>query len=159
MAALLVSVRSSAEAATALAGGAHVLDVKEPSRGPLGMAAPAVWRAVRDRAPADRPVSVALGELLDWERPGAIPPSSDDFVGICYRKLGLAGAGKLPDWPARWQFLRDSWGHGPPWIAVIYADWQIAHAPHPAEVLDVARTTGCAGLLIDTWSKGPTQPA
>ena len=33
---LLVSVRSAAEAATALAGGADLIDVKEPSRGPLG---------------------------------------------------------------------------------------------------------------------------
>ena len=33
---LLVSVRSAAEAAAALEGGAHVIDVKEPLNGALG---------------------------------------------------------------------------------------------------------------------------
>ena len=33
---LLVSVRDGREAATALAGGAEMIDAKEPSRGPLG---------------------------------------------------------------------------------------------------------------------------
>ena len=35
---LLVSVRSAAEALSALAGGADVIDVKEPNRGSLGAA-------------------------------------------------------------------------------------------------------------------------
>ena len=35
---LLVSVRSAAEAEEALAGGAALIDVKEPANGPLGKA-------------------------------------------------------------------------------------------------------------------------
>ena len=35
---LLVSVRNADEAIAALAGGAHVIDVKEPERGSLGAA-------------------------------------------------------------------------------------------------------------------------
>ena len=37
---LLVSVRSADEAEAAIAGGADVIDVKEPSHGPLGMSEP-----------------------------------------------------------------------------------------------------------------------
>ena len=52
---LLVSVRSAAEAITALEAGADVIDVKEPSRGALGAAdcetIAAVVRAVAGRAP------------------------------------------------------------------------------------------------------------
>ena len=43
---LLVSVRSAAEAEAALLGGADVIDVKEPDRGPLGRADDAVIAAV-----------------------------------------------------------------------------------------------------------------
>src|SRR5207244_7336185 len=46
MTGLLVSVRSAAEAETALAGGADVVDVKEPRRGALGPADPSVWKQV-----------------------------------------------------------------------------------------------------------------
>lgn len=158
MARLLVSVRSAAEASAALAGGAHVLDIKEPSRGPLGRADPEIWRAVHALAPADVPLSVALGELLDWERPEAVPIAPDDFAGIRFRKLGLAGAADRNDWPDRWEALRDFWGDGPSWIAVIYADWERARAPHPEAILEVALTTACAGVLIDTWSKVHPSP-
>src|SRR3712207_1522808 len=37
---LLVSVRSAAEAGTALEGGADIVDAKEPARGPLGAVDP-----------------------------------------------------------------------------------------------------------------------
>ena len=63
---LLVSVRSGVEALAALAGGADVIDVKEPSHGPLGRAEFALWREVRGRVPPTVPMSVALGELSEW---------------------------------------------------------------------------------------------
>lgn len=148
---LLVSVRSAAEALSAVAGGAAVVDVKEPDHGALGMADPSVWKLVRQVVPRDIPVSVALGELREWvDRPG-VPPSA--FEGIAFRKIGLAGAG--PRWAEDWTALRDRMGDGPAWIAVIYADWREAGAPSPDAVMAEARASGCAGVLLDTWIKGP----
>ena len=46
MTALLVSVRSAAEALTALAGGAALIDAKEPASGSLGRADDAVIRDI-----------------------------------------------------------------------------------------------------------------
>ena len=63
---LLVSVRSADEARAALAGGADVIDIKEPGRGPLGRADEATWRAVRAEVAGRVPVSAALGELAAW---------------------------------------------------------------------------------------------
>src|SRR5437870_6982957 len=79
---LLVSVRSASEAEAALAGGAHLIDVKEPGRGPLGRADDATIAAVVQRVAGRRPVSVALGELHEQGRcyPGA---------GLSYVKWGL----------------------------------------------------------------------
>src|SRR6266496_2650971 len=95
---LLVSVRSVAEALTALAGGADVIDVKEPSRGSLGAAdddtISAVVRAVNGRAP----VSAALGELVDLigSPIGDGTPTLVD--GVSLFKIGLARCRALNDW-------------------------------------------------------------
>ena len=162
MAGLLVSVRSVDEARAALAGGAAVIDVKEPDRGPLGCADFEVCRAVRRAVPPGVPVSIALGELREWQAPGRSspapgPPSPDLFAGIAYRKLGLAGAG--PDWVEAWADLRRAWGPGASWVAVAYADWARADAPHPDSVLDAAlAATDCAGVLVDTWDKTRPNP-
>ena len=45
---LLVSVRSAAEVAAALAGGADIIDAKEPSRGGLGAVDPEDLEAIAD---------------------------------------------------------------------------------------------------------------
>ncbi len=148
---LLVSVRSAVEARAAVSGGAAVVDVKEPDRGPLGMADLAVWSDVRAVVPADIRVSVALGEVKDWIDK-AVPPASA-FSGIAFRKIGLAGAGDR--WAEDWAALRLRFGGETPWIAVIYADWVEARAPEPDAVIAEARRAGCAGVLVDTWSKSP----
>ena len=59
---LLVSVRSADEVAAALEGGADIIDVKEPAKGPLGMAEAEVVAAVVDRVKGKVPVSAAMGE-------------------------------------------------------------------------------------------------
>src|SRR5437879_2488209 len=64
---LLVSVRSSEEAAAALAGGAHVIDIKEPAHGSLGRADDQTVSAVLACVAGRRPVSAALGELVDYD--------------------------------------------------------------------------------------------
>jgi uncharacterized protein (UPF0264 family) len=83
---LLVSVRNAAETAAALAGGADLIDVKEPDRGSLGAAdARQIAEVVRHVA-GRVPVSVALGELTD-----VVGQPLPDLTGVTYAKLGLAG--------------------------------------------------------------------
>jgi uncharacterized protein (UPF0264 family) len=156
MAGLLVSVRSATEAQRAVAGGAAVIDVKEPDRGPLGCADRRVWQEVRGVVPAEIPVSAALGELIEWTCTTRQPPGHAAFAGLAYRKLGLAGAG--PHWERAWDEVRARFGRGPSWIAVAYADWKRAGAPHPNSVREAALAAAdCAGILVDTWDK--TQPS
>ncbi len=155
MAGLLVSVRSADEARAAVEGGASVVDVKEPDRGPLGRADVEVWRAVRAAVPAPIPVSVALGELRD--RANDDPADDRSFAGIAFRKLGLAGSG--PGWADRWAEARRAGPSGPRWVAVAYADWSTAGAPHPDAVLAAALDADdCRGVLVDTWDKSRSSP-
>jgi len=64
---LLVSVRSVEEVSAALAGGADIIDAKEPARGSLGRVTPAVLSAIAARTPASVPLSVALGDCADLD--------------------------------------------------------------------------------------------
>lgn len=153
MAELLVSVRSAEEARRALAGGASIIDVKEPSNGSLGRASFESWREVEHVMPADFRMSVALGELPEWlggDRPEA-PPGA--FEGIRYRKVGLAGVG--PNWLEEWnELVRRLDAPGAGWFAVVYLDWEAAGAPAPRSILNAG--IDYEGVLFDTWDKSKT---
>ena len=153
MARLLVSVRSPEEALAAFEGGAEIIDVKEPSRGPLGRADTTVWKAVRTMVPLTIPVSVALGEWHEWvgER------NSPDLSGLSFWKMGLANSAEA--WASNWREIQRKWQTGPGWIAVAYADRERARSPDPEHVLDEAIDSGeCVGILIDTWDKTYPNP-
>jgi uncharacterized protein (UPF0264 family) len=86
---LLVSVRNADEAEAALAGGADLIDVKEPAAGSLGAASAITIQQVIDRVAGRRPVSAACGELHDWTAAAA-----RDFAqlrGLSFAKIGTAG--------------------------------------------------------------------
>jgi hypothetical protein len=138
-----VSVRSAAEAEVALAGGAALIDVKEPARGPLGRADAATIAAVVSAVARRRPVSAALGELLDGAE---LPPCP----GLRYVKWGLAGMGQV-DW--RQELERRLEQPGPQCVVVAYADWQCAVAPPLDDVVAFACERSGNVLLVDTHCK------
>jgi (5-formylfuran-3-yl)methyl phosphate synthase len=140
---LLVSVRSAAEARAALAGGAALIDVKEPTHGPLGRASLEVIEEVVCTIAGRCPVSAALGELV--EHRGAIPRAGLSFV-----KWGLAHR------PSRWreELTCALTALAPPQVVLTaYADWQCAQAPAPEEIFDLACAHSESVLLLDTYCK------
>jgi uncharacterized protein (UPF0264 family) len=160
MAKLLVSVRSAAEAQLALEAGVEVIDVKEPLAGALGAASPAVVDEVVRLVGGRRPTSFACGELLQSpeeffrQTMGRARPSSHSRRQVAdFVKVGLAGCGSCGNWTDRWRrFVAMTAEHSSP-VAVIYADWQTARAPRPAEVIEQASSVGCRAVLIDTFDK------
>jgi len=148
---LLVSVRDASEVAAALAGGADIIDVKDPSRGPMGMADAAVIAAVCAACAGKVPVSIALGELLEYKPEAGIPPGVD-AIQATHVKLAMAGA---LDMETDWRLLLDRALAGTPQpIAVAYADHHRVRAPRPDDVLAwVVSRPFAAGLLIDTAVK------
>jgi (5-formylfuran-3-yl)methyl phosphate synthase len=151
---LLVSVRSAQEAETALRGGAALIDVKEPAHGSLGRAKDSVIADVVRVVAGQRPVSAALGELLN--APGDVWPPDD--VPLTFVKWGLAGyAGRGA---AAWRSelglaLRGLTERQPSCraVAVAYADWRRAGAPKPEDVCGFAIEHATGAFLIDTWQK------
>ena len=145
---LLVSVRSADEAQAALAGGADIIDVKEPARGALGMADVSVINDVVQTSGDRATVTAALGELVDLVR--CAPPPGPLASQLDMIKIGLADAPR--DWQsqllARFKSLRQ---HAP--IAVAYADHHRVAAPPVADVVEFAIEHRLKGVLIDTAIK------
>ncbi len=146
---LLVSVRDRSEALEALAAGAEIIDLKEPRRGSLGAVDATVMRDVVAAIDGRVPVTAAIGELLEADAPQVASVAN----GIALAKFGLAGCGGIPDWPARFADMRDALPTTTGTVAVVYADWQQAQAPPPAEVLRQGSRLDCQAVLVDTWCK------
>jgi uncharacterized protein (UPF0264 family) len=147
---LLVSVRSVAEARDALAGGAGLIDVKEPATGSLGRASDSIIAEIVHLVDGRRPVSSAMGELAEQ----AVP----SVVGISYVKWGLSGCANR-DWRCELQTagerLRQLPHLGQP-VAVAYADWRRADSPPPEEIVAFAIDHRWNVTLFDTWKKDGT---
>lgn len=149
---LLVSVRSAEEAELALAGGAALIDVKEPAHGSLGRADTATLAAVLNRVAGRRPVSAALGEFVETPAPVVAE-------GLAFAKWGLSSCGLRPGWRRELKMVGDLLRGTAPrcqLVAAAYADWQRAHAPPPFEVAAFAAAEGCGAFLLDTWRKDGT---
>jgi len=159
---LLVSVRSADEAVAAAAGGADIIDIKEPRHGSLGRPSASTVSEIRGRllqvteAAAMPPISCALGELQEWwpGDDGTLPDFPEAALDGCdFAKAGLAGCRDHCDWTVSLQQLRRRFGAVPGWVAAAYADASRADAPEVEEVVAAAKMGACRVLLIDTWQK------
>lgn len=147
---LLVSVRGADEVGSALAGGAGLIDIKEPNAGALGKASDRTISAVAKEVAGRCPVSAAFGELSDWtgDSPSRIDP------GISFVKIGLSGANQA-DWRTTLESFRmkiESQFSAKLVIAA-YGDWRRAGAPRPQDVADFALHQKVPAFLIDTFQK------
>lgn len=157
----------------ALAGGADLIDVKEPKRGSLGRAEDAILGGVLDTVAGRCPVSAAMGELRETSLPIGLnsislplsPPSQEGdrgseiqipLLSCQYLKWGLADCHPHRDWRGHLCRLRAFLeGHGTLALVVnvAYADWTLAQAPPVQKVVDFACEQAGGVLLIDTWDK------
>jgi uncharacterized protein (UPF0264 family) len=147
---LLVSVRSADEVAAALAGGADLIDVKEPAKGPLAPAEAEVVAAVIGAVKGKVPVSAALGE---WS-PNAITDAHWHLeLKLDYVKWGLANYAPVVGWGEDLLDTRRQLPVGMEMVAVAYADWERAKSVPPAELVKFAKRFRFKAFLLDTWGK------
>ena len=148
---LLVSVTCAAEASAALAGGADVIDAKDPLAGALGAVSVEVLHEIY--------AAVALGDAGDE---AAIERAARTCVaaGAALVKVGFAGiasAGRvatLTTAAVRGAKAVTNGNGGV--VAVAYADADRAASLAPADLVEIAARTGAQGVLLDTADKiGP----
>ena len=169
---LLVSVRDPAEALAAAAGGADIIDVKEPARGSLGLAdlttIAEIQKVVQDLQRRCQ-LSIALGELTEWSTPTVQRTdivSWSASVGASF--FAKAGPAHLSADPSARRVVQRGWQHLirqfqdaaatragdlPDFVCVAYADYERSESPAPLDVLDAGIEVGCQVFLVDTWQK------
>jgi uncharacterized protein (UPF0264 family) len=152
---LLVSVVSAGEARRAVAGGADIVDVKDPGEGALGAPAPRVVSEVVGAVGAAAPVSVALGDLPDLPHTAALAARGAALSGAHYVKVGLRGVRELGRAVVMIDAVADAVGPQTAVIAAAYADAEALDPPAlaPAWLPSLVERTGIAGALVDTFVK------
>ncbi|HYC33311.1 MAG TPA: (5-formylfuran-3-yl)methyl phosphate synthase [Gemmatimonadales bacterium] len=154
---LLVSVRSAEEALAAVAGGADIVDAKEPARGPLGAVDLTVLDEIAAGVPASTPVSAALG---DFDQPAAAAAavraasaSIADRPAGGYLKLGFHGAADPAAITAVLSAAVRAAGGRVGIVAAACAEGPAAGEANPLDVVRAAAACGAAGALLDTRIK------
>jgi len=156
---LLVSVRSAAEAAAALAGGADIVDAKDPEAGALGAVPLEVLRDIHAAVGARRPVTAAVGDAIDEaaieHRARTFAAAGARFVKVGF--CGIASAKRIAALAAaaRRGAVAGSAGRSA-LVVVAYADGGDAAGVTPLALVDVAARVRARGILLDTADKhGP----
>jgi uncharacterized protein (UPF0264 family) len=152
---LLVSVRNAEEARAALAGGAEIIDAKEPSLGALGPVELEELRAIIEAVGRMRPVSAALGDSGDVNAL-ALAARAAAEAGAMFVKVGFADVREIG--AVRERLARVMDGALLPTspcavVAVAYADWDEVGGAAPSTVLAAAAAEGAMGVLLDTVRK------
>jgi uncharacterized protein (UPF0264 family) len=93
---LLISPKNEKEAVEAIAGGADIIDVKNPGEGPLGANFPWVIKRIRQITPKSTEVSCTLGEMPNLPGSMSLAALGAATTGANYIKAGLYGL-KTPE--------------------------------------------------------------
>jgi (5-formylfuran-3-yl)methyl phosphate synthase len=157
---LLVSAANSEDASAALAGGADIVDAKNPRAGALGAVSLDRLTDIHIAVGGVRPVTAAIGDASDE---GAIERLSFEFaaVGTSLVKVGFNGIGSAARVASLLAAARrgvESGSRGRSGVvAVGYADDDASVAPAAlAALAAIAARAGARGILIDTTDKrGP----
>ncbi|RFC65422.1 hypothetical protein DYI37_06275 [Fulvimarina endophytica] len=141
----LASVATPEEALVALAGGADVIDLKEPSDGALGAVSPDVIERTIAAVGGRRPVSAVAGNLP--MRPESVRRAIEERLSADFVKIGLFPAGR-EETEAVIAAARD-YSERSLLIAVMFADG----APDLG-LVTLLRDAGFSGVMLDTMDKG-----
>ena len=147
---LLVSVRNASEAGSALAGGADIIDAKEPINGPLGAVSSDVLHEIAATLGNAAPVSAALGDICEDDVLDRAVAARQ--AGVTFVKVGFAGMRQRQQLEEVVLTLARA-APPPALVLVAYADFDVAGAPPPAEILTLAAQINPAGILLDTYDK------
>ncbi|MBI5955881.1 MAG: (5-formylfuran-3-yl)methyl phosphate synthase [Chloroflexi bacterium] len=160
---LLISVVSADEAREAIAGGADILDVKNPAEGSLGAHFPRVIQEVRAITPRWLAVSAAIGDMPNLPGTAALAALGAATCGADYVKVGLWGPKSQAEAVVLLQEVQRAVSAFPGVmvIAAGYADAQRAGGTQPDTgwllpptlLPRIAQAAGVAGCMLDTAIK------
>lgn len=153
---MLVSPINAVEAEAAMAGGADILDVKNPREGSLGANFPWVIRSVAEVAAGRVPVSATIGDFDFKPGTASLAALGAAFSGADYIKVGLL---KIRDRDEAAEMLRPlvrsvkEFDANKRLVAAAYSDASRVGSISPMELPEVAAECGADVVMVDTAIK------
>ncbi len=153
---LLISPQNKQEAAQAIAGGADIIDVKNPAEGALGANYPWVIKQIREITPKNIEVSCTLGDV--GNHPGAVSLAAlgAATLGVDYIKVGLFGVKTIEEAVFLVQKANRAAKECNPQIKIAvagYADAKSIGAINPLKIPEIAHKAAAEVAMIDTYIK------
>jgi uncharacterized protein (UPF0264 family) len=153
---LLISPINTDEARESIAGGADIIDVKNPKEGSLGANFPWVIKSIREITPKNMMVSATLGDVP--YKPGTVALAAAGAVvsGADYIKVGLYGTSNFEEalevMEGVVRAVKDI-REDTLVVASGYADSYRVGAVDPADIPRVAYEAGADLAMLDTAIK------
>ena len=144
------------EAAEAIAGGADIIDVKNPQEGALGANFPWVIKRIREMAPKHIQVSCAVGEVPNLPGSISLAALGAASLGVDYIKVGLRGLRTPKEVSYLLKNVNKAAKECNPKIKVVavgYADADRIDSINPLLIPEIAFKTELDVAMIDTAIK------
>ncbi len=153
---LLISPSNEREAEEAIAGGADIIDVKNPAEGSLGANFPWVIKKIREITPKRLQVSCTLGEIPNLPGSISLAALGAASLGVDYIKVGLFGIKKSEEAVRLLESVNRAAKECNPRIKVTsagYADAEKIGAIDPMLVPEISKQAKIDVVMIDTYAK------
>ncbi len=153
---LLISPTNEEEASEAIAGGADIIDVKNPQEGAFGANFPWVIKRIREITPKHIQVSCTLGEIPNLPGSISLAALGAASLGVDYIKVGLYGLKTPKEATYLLQNVNKAAKECNPKIKVVatgYADAERTGAIEPLLIPEIAFKAQVDVAMIDTAVK------
>ena len=153
---LLISPTDETEAAEAIAGGANIVDVKNPREGALGASFPWVIRRVKEIAPTNVEVSCTIGDPSSLLGAATLTALGAATTGVDYIKVGLRGVKTKEDAVYMMRNISRAAKECKPTLKVVVVGYADAHKVGSVNPMLVPQIAGEAELdvaMLDTAVK------
>jgi len=153
---LLISPMNEEEASQAIAGGADIIDVKNPKEGPLGANFPWVIKRIREITPESIQVSCTIGEVPDLPGSMSLAALGAATLGVDYIKVGLYGFQTEQEAIILLESVNRAAKDCNPQIKVVAAGYADAHrigALNPLQIPEITFKAHADVAMLDTAIK------
>jgi hypothetical protein len=152
---LLVSVTNVSDALEALAGGAHIIDVKRPEEGALGASNPELVKEIRKKLGRAKPLSVTIGDLPYLPGTASFAALGAATCGADFVKAGLYGCHTLEAATKMGREITKTLRcTNAKTVLAAYGDYGKFKGLDPTLLPSIASRVDADGIIVDIQQKG-----
>lgn len=156
---LLISPINEAEAKQAIAGGADIIDIKNPLEGALGANYPWVIKNIKQSIPQPLEVSCAIGDAPNLPGTISLAAYGAASLGVDYIKVGLFGVKTVEEAVFLLKQVVKASKECNPAVKVVaagYADAEKIGTINPSLIPEIAHQASADVAMLDTATKDGT---